>query len=71
MLDMIQTRKLAGKYEDRSDLFSLLMDANEQEDEESPLTDSELISRSSDQLAWHVKDLNYCRQHIHFPPGWP
>jgi cytochrome P450 len=44
MLEMTQARRAAGKDDDRADLFSLLMSANEKEEDESPLTDTELIS---------------------------
>jgi cytochrome P450 len=47
MQEMINTRKASEKKEERHDLFTLLLDANMEEDEtgESPakLTDSELI----------------------------
>lgn len=47
MLEMIQSRQKATEKEERYDLFSSLLDANDLDSGEAKLTVSELIGRHS------------------------
>lgn len=62
MIEMIQARKTAEKKEERYDLFSSLLDANEEEtDGNTKLSDSELMG-ACERRAW--RGLGWTHAHV-------
>ena len=74
MHEMIRERRGSEKRDERYDLFSSLLDANEMEEPGSEkLLDSELIGEfrlaSATRIGKKLTDTRW-RQHVFIPPGW-
>lgn len=73
MLEMIQIRRVAEKRVERYDLFSSLLDANEEPEEgQIALTDRELIGNCTMLWLRTIRSPSHPigRQHVHLPSCW-
>lgn len=73
MVEMIRSRKASNQREERFDLFSNLLDANEEEDlvdGAAKLKDSELMGCFLSSQALHGVFTVVNRKHLYFPTGW-
>ena len=71
MSEMITDRQ-TSKKEERHDLFTSLLDANNEDNDDAKLTNSELIGELSGacELGSGRELIPFVRQHFHFPHCW-
>lgn len=70
MFDMIKARRESEKKEERYDLFSQLLDANQEETEEggAQMSDRELVGASTSAVSFLYANSIF-RKHLRLPSG--